>query len=50
MEIWGGFGRGIGEAQTFEAGMCRGPASLYRSLPSSIEAYVRSHLPTPEEP
>jgi hypothetical protein len=48
--MWTGIGRGTGGSSALWSAVCRGPASLHRSLPSSIEPYVRSHLPTPEEP
>ncbi len=45
-----GVGRGIGSPCVVLAAVCRDPARLHRSLSSSIEPYVRSPLPTPEEP
>ena len=46
---WLGVGRGIGNLEGVWSGVFRRLARLHRSLPSSIEPYVRSPLPTPDE-
>jgi len=45
-----GVGRGIGDPCVVLVGVCRDPARPHTSLSSPIEPYVRSPLPTPEEP
>jgi hypothetical protein len=44
---WLRIGRGTGDSSALWSGVCRRLARLHRSLPSSIEPYVR--LPLPEE-